>query len=138
VIDAIEWRNEGPKPPEHGALRCRILLVERNAIEQRFVSGMLASLGFCVDVVVDGAEAVKAAARGNYATILMGNEIPITEGCDAPTELRRLLGESLRTPIIGISAVPTRSDLDGSLAWAVDDHIQAGDPGAVATRWTSD
>jgi CheY-like chemotaxis protein len=123
VIDAIEWRKEGPNPPAQSVLRCRILLVEHNAMKQRFLSGMLASLGFCVDVVVDGAEAVKAAARRNYAAILMDSQISISEGCDATAELRRLLGESLRTPIIGISAAPTRSDLDGSLAWAMDDHV---------------
>jgi CheY-like chemotaxis protein len=142
VIDAIDRRQERSHRPEPGAWRGRILLVEHHAIRQRFVSGMLATLGFCVDVVVDGAEAVKAATRTNYRAILMDCHVPILDGSEATTEIRRLQGESLRTPIIGVSSVGTRSDVDRSLASDMDDHLtnpfnrEALD--AVMTRWTSD
>ena len=116
------------------ASRGRILLVEHKTISQRLLAGMLARLGFCVDVVVDRAEAVKAAARTDYQAILIDFQIPILDGYEVKTEIRRLQGASLHTPIIGVTASATRSDLERSLASGMDDQLN-GATARSASGW---
>jgi len=128
------WSNRVP-----GAVA--ILLVENSAIRQRFVGGMLATLGFCVDVVVDGAEAVKAVARTEYRAILMDCQSPCLNGYAATTEIRRRQGESPHTPIVGLTASATGSDLKKCSASGMDDSLTNAfnleTLNAVLSRWTS-
>jgi len=58
---------------------------------------MLENLGFRVDVVADGAQAVKAAAETSYRAILMDGQMPILDGYLAASEIRLHEGPH-RTP----------------------------------------
>ena len=98
----------------------RILLVDDHAISQRFVGGMLAKLGLCVDVVVDGAEALKAAARTDYRAILMDCQIPMVDVDEVMTGIRRREGASRHTPVIGVANSMTGADRQRSLASGMD------------------
>jgi CheY-like chemotaxis protein len=134
LIDATERRQADSDLTGPSAWRGRILLVENKAIGQRLLAGMLARLGFFVDVAVDGAEAVKAAARTDYQAILLAFHIPILDGCEVKTEIQRLHGASLHAPIIEVTASATRSDLERSLASDMDDQLN----GATArSAWGS-
>ena len=61
----------------------RVLLAEDNAINQRVGAAMLEHLGFAVDIVADGTEAVKAAIQTHYRAILMDCQIPGLDGYQA-------------------------------------------------------
>ena len=142
VIDAIERGRADSDLTGPRASAGRILLVEHHAISQRLVAGMLAQLGFCVDVVVDGAEAVHAATRAEYQVILMDCQVPILDVCAATSDIRRLQGGTLHTPIIGVTLSVSDSDLQGTLAAGMDDHLtkpfNVATLYAVLTRWTAD
>ena len=76
----------------------RILLAEDHPVNQRVATAMLENLGFAVDVVADGAGAVRAAIRTPYRAILMDCQIPVLDGYQATAEIRRLQGASTSHP----------------------------------------
>ncbi|HVA04954.1 MAG TPA: response regulator [Acidimicrobiales bacterium] len=130
----------GAPAPSQGASG-QILLAEDNPVNQRVASAMLENLGFHVDVVSDGAQAVKAAAETSYSAILMDGQMPVLDGYLATTEIR-LHEESRRTPIIAVTGSAMKSDQQRCLAAGMDDYlakpIRLNVLAEVLKRWTSD
>jgi CheY-like chemotaxis protein len=112
----------------------RILLAEDNPVNQRVTVAMLVSLGFCVDVVEDGIEAVSVAALVPYRAILMDCQIPVLNGYEATVEIRGREGASRTSPIIAVTASATEDDfqhcmdvgMNGLLAKPVNINELAG------------
>nr|MBA2599903.1 response regulator [Actinomycetota bacterium] len=100
-----------------------LLLAEDNPVNQRVAKAMLEHLGFEVDVVNDGAEAVKAVTQTPYQAILMDCQMPILDGYQATREIRRVQGISTRTPIIAVTASAMSSDQQRCLAAGMDDYL---------------
>ena len=118
-----------------------ILLAEDNPISQVVSRAMVETLGFHVDVVANGSEAVRAATSSAYQAILMDCQMPLLDGYQATREIRRIEGAKRRTPILAITALPARSASRHCLATGMDDFVTkplsiealAG----VLRRWTS-
>ena len=100
-----------------------ILVAEDNPLNQRVATVMLEHLGYRVDVVADGVDAVKAATVTPYRAILMDCQIPVLDGYQATGEIRRLQGASRHTPIIAVTASATDSDQQRCLAAGMDDYL---------------
>lgn len=73
----------------------RILLVEDNDVNSRLTTRMLARLGYEVDAVLNGREAIRALQNESYAIVLMDLNMPEMDGFAAtrwilnhPSELR--------------------------------------------------
>jgi two-component system, sensor histidine kinase and response regulator len=120
----------------------RILLAEDDPVSQRVAEAMLENLGFLVDVVADGAEAVRAATLTPYQAILMDCQIPVLDGYQATSDIRRLQGTSRRTPIIAITGSVMRSDQQRCLAAGMDDYLakplRLDALAVVMARWAPD
>ena len=76
---------------------------------------MLEHLGFNVDVVADGAQAVQATSLDAVSAILMDCQMPVLDGYEATGEIRRQQGVSTRIPIIAVTASAMKTDR--SAAW---------------------
>jgi CheY-like chemotaxis protein len=128
--------------PEPDALPLRILLAEDHPVGQRVATAMLENLGFRVDVVADGAEAVRAATVARYDAVLMDCQLPVLDGFEATAAIRQLQATTRRTPIIAVTASDGRTGFEQCLTAGMDDFLtkplSLQTLAAVLNRWTGD
>ena len=113
------WRSVPLPAPPSG----RVLLAEDNPVNQRVATAMLERLGYVVDVVTNGQEAVDAAGARQYRAILMDCQMPVLDGYEATAAIRLLPGEARKVPIVAVTASAMTSDERRCLAAGMDDYV---------------
>jgi two-component system sensor histidine kinase/response regulator len=101
----------------------RVLVAEDHPLNQRVTTVMLKQLGFDVDVVSDGAAAVRAATRTAYHAIFMDCQIPVLDGYRAAAAIRLHSGPTWRAPIIAVTASGAESNRQRCLDAGMDDFL---------------
>jgi CheY-like chemotaxis protein/HPt (histidine-containing phosphotransfer) domain-containing protein len=86
--------------------KARILVAEDNLTNQEVAMGMLKKLGMRVDVVADGAEAVRSLESIPYDLVLMDIRMPVMDGIEATKQIRNPQSAVLNhaIPIIAMTA----------------------------------
>ena len=115
-----------PQPPQPlTRAEARVLVAEDNAVNQRLVKRMLEKLGYGVDMVSDGVQAVTLAVANQYSIIVMDCSMPDMDGYQATAEIRRLQQEGAlpRVPIIALTANALPEDRARCLAAGMDDYL---------------
>ncbi|KAB2926815.1 MAG: response regulator [Dechloromonas sp.] len=100
----------------------RVLLAEDEPINCEVSCGLLEDVGLCVDIAVDGMQALALARQNSYALILMDMQMPHLNGIDATRAIRALPGHA-RTPILAMTANAFAEDRQACLAAGMDDHL---------------
>ena len=100
-------------------------------MNQRVTRAMLEHLGFHVDVVADGAEAVQAATPTPYDAILMDCQIPVLDGYQATAEIRSCRGPPSHPHHRG-DRLGAKSDEQRCLAAGMDDYLAEAAQPALA------
>ncbi len=117
----------------------RLLLAEDNPVNQKVAQLTLQRLGYAVDVVGDGAQALAALATGSYDAVLMDCQMPVMDGFAATQELRSREAGGRRTPVIALTASAMASDRERCLQAGMDDHLskplRSEDLAVVLRRW---
>ena len=105
----------------------KILLVEDNEINQEIAQEILGSMGFVVDTVGDGTEAVdriKNVEAGTYELILMDVQMPIMDGYEATRQIRALEDSAkAAVPIVAMTANAFDEDKKKALEAGMNDHV---------------
>jgi two-component system, sensor histidine kinase and response regulator len=121
----------------------RILLVEDNEANQQVTTELLESVGACIRIANDGAEAVKILTEGEGAPpfdiVLMDLQMPEMDGYTA-TRLLRAEPRLRSLPIVAMTAHALIEEQQRCLEAGMNDHVSKPiDPDALfATllRWT--
>src|SRR4029453_16525999 len=101
----------------------KLLVAEDNEVNQLVARGMANRLGYAVDIVDDGAQAVAATLTGNYAAILMDCHMPVMDGFEATKTIRSRDSKTVRIPIIAMTAGALNEDRERCFAAGMDDYI---------------
>jgi CheY-like chemotaxis protein len=121
-----------PPPPEQPALTpvapgvkggTRVLLADDAEMNQEVGRALLEGMGYEVDVVRTGAEAVDAVQRGGYDIVLMDCLMPEMDGYEATAHIRHLEGPVRHIPIIAVTAAAMSGDRERCLAAGMDDYV---------------
>lgn len=95
---------------EHRTASDRVLLVEDSAINREISVGALHDLGLEVDVARNGAEALAAAAAGEYGVILMDLQLPDLNGSRVIERIRAMDEPRGRVPTLVFTAGATEAE----------------------------
>src|ERR1700730_5674064 len=101
----------------------RLLLAEDNLVNQKVARGVLKRIGFEVDVVNNGAEAIVAWESGRYHLILMDCQMPVMDGYEAAREIRRREQGKRRIPIIALTADAMKGTEQQCRDAGMDDYL---------------
>jgi PAS domain S-box-containing protein len=103
----------------------RLLLAEDDPTNQIVTRAMLERLGYAVDVVSNGREAVAALEKANYALVLMDCMMPELDGLGATAVIRDRRSAVLQhdIPIVALTANSTREDRARCRAAGMNDHL---------------
>ena len=101
----------------------RVLVVEDNIVNQRVAVRMLERLGLAVDVAGNGSVALQILERQRYDIIFMDCQMPIMDGYEAATEIRRREAQGAHTTIIAMTADVLKGSRERCLAAGMDSFI---------------
>jgi len=110
----------GPSEIQH--IPRRVLVVDDNQVNRLVAHKMLVRQGCEVIEACDGREAVRLAAEGAFALILMDCQMPELDGYAATAAIRaRSTGR--RVPIVAMTANAMEGDRERCLAAGMDDYM---------------
>lgn len=119
----------------------RILIAEDNPVNQRVAVRLVEKLGFAVETVNNGAEALRALDRAAYDLILMDCQMPELDGFETTRRIREREGDAKRTPIVAMTANAMKGDRERCLDAGMDDYvskpIQFDVLSEALSRWTN-
>jgi CheY-like chemotaxis protein len=84
---------------------------------------MLNSIGYRVDVAVNGFDALEALDRNHYLAVLMDCQMPQMDGFQTTEMLRQREGTDRHTPVIAVTASAMAGDQARCLNAGMDDYL---------------
>lgn len=114
-------RAEGSAAPRQGPFR--VLIADDSISSGRVAQRIVERLGYAVDLVFDGVEAVERVSRECYDAVLMDCKMPRMDGYQATRAIRQLPGEAHAVPVIALTANNLAGDDMRCFVAGMDDYL---------------
>jgi len=101
----------------------RVLLAEDNAVNQTVAEHQLERMGFQIDSVPNGRDAVEMAQRQRYDVILMDVQMPEMDGLTATGLVRKIQHSGKPVVILAMTAHAMQGDRERCIDAGMDDYI---------------
>jgi PAS domain S-box-containing protein len=101
----------------------RILVVEDNLENVKWIIGMLKNKDYVCDVAYDGLEGLHAVQEKRYDLVFMNGQLPLMDGYLATKKIRESEGEKRRTPIVALISNASKRDVGEVFDAGMDDYI---------------
>ncbi len=113
------------RPFDKAPSRASILLVEDNAVNQKFALRLLEKSGYRADIVDNGKKAIKALERDLYDLVLMDMQMPEMDGYQATSVIRdpKSKVRNHDVPIIAMTANAMKGDRERCLEAGMNHYI---------------
>ena len=98
----------------------RILLAEDNQINQLIARTFISDLGYSIQVVSNGQEALDVLKNSQFDLVLMDCQMPVLDGFETTRQLRALKN---KIPIIALTANAMKGDQERCLAAGMNDYM---------------
>lgn len=125
--EETQAKRETDPSDEKSLCGTRILLTEDNDLNAEIATELLQEEGCTVDRAKDGVECVdmlEKAANGTYQLILMDIQMPVMNGYNAATKIRRMDDhQKASIPIIAMTANAFSEDKQAALDAGMNDHV---------------
>jgi CheY-like chemotaxis protein/HPt (histidine-containing phosphotransfer) domain-containing protein len=110
-------------PASSGELSGRALVVEDNEFNQALIEHTLSAIGYQVDSVNNGMDALNRFGSHDYDIVLMDCHMSGLDGFDTTREIRRMERGKRRVPIIAVTAGGVPEMRRNCVAAGMDDYI---------------
>lgn len=113
-------------PPDLAMPMRRVLLAEDNVVNQRLARLLLERMGCRVDVVSNGAEAVRLFGELPFDAVFLDLQMPVMDGFEASQRIREIERSrpgAARTPVFALSANVLPADREQTLAAGMDGFV---------------
>jgi signal transduction histidine kinase/CheY-like chemotaxis protein len=114
-----------PEQARHGtaAKALRVLVVDDNEINRKLAGILLQQLGATIDQAENGVAAVEECSRNSYDIVLMDMHMPVMDGIEATSRIRKMQQNGPRTPIVALTANALSGDRERYLEAGMDDYL---------------
>lgn len=101
-----------------------ILVVEDNYVNKLVLEGFLKKLGFSVQAVDNGKEAVALLEKREFDLVFMDCQMPVMDGFEATRQLRKLSNRNAGIPVVAVTANANPGDRERCLAAGMNDYLK--------------
>lgn len=100
-----------------------VLIAEDDQMNQLVSARVMENIGFRVDVVSNGKQAVEAAQKKDYTFIFLDLQMPVMDGYEAAKEIRKFEGGKNEVKIIAMTGDAHPDVKEKCLQAGMDDHL---------------
>jgi signal transduction histidine kinase/CheY-like chemotaxis protein len=100
-----------------------VLVVEDNPVNRIIAEYMLRDMGHDVLLAENGQEALETVARTRVDLVFMDCQMPVLDGFEAARALRAREDDTVRLPIVALTANAVKGDREKCLAAGMDDYL---------------
>ncbi|MDQ1089248.1 PAS domain-containing hybrid sensor histidine kinase/response regulator [Siphonobacter sp. SORGH_AS_1065] len=101
----------------------KILVVDDNLMNRRYVCGLLDKQGYTYEIAIDGQMAVQMLYQQKYDLVLMDIQMPFLDGYEATIIIRSTNNVNKDVPIIALTASAMKEQTDHSLEVGMNDFL---------------
>ncbi len=120
----VATRENALAKPELGSSK-KVLVVDDNAVNLKYMDIFLKKQGFEVDLATNGIEALEAVKKEAYDVVLMDIAMPQMDGLEATRRIRESTSFCVRSdvPVVAMTAHALKGDREAFLAAGMNEYV---------------